>query len=309
MKGFFDDEHVLRQVTSFGWLGVESFFVISGFVIPLAMFRAGYVLPSAWRFLVKRYLRLAPPYLACLLVVVVLGIASSFAPGFQGDAFSIEGRNLLSHVFYLNDFLDLTWLNPVFWTLAIELQYYFVIALTFPLLFNQRAITRRVAYCIAMAIGLVSWSHDYVFAWTYVFLVGITLGHFYFKICSRLESAVMLTGAVVASLYFDGIQIGVVSAMTALGIAGIKRVPDSFKWLGMISYSLYLLHVPIGGRVINLSKRFVDSDFDRCVAVTLAMAISLVCAHIFYKLVELPSHRLSRCVHLRPSQFEITKTA
>src|SRR5262245_6522000 len=47
-----------------GFLGVEIFFVISGFVIPYSMIRGGYRVRSDWgRFIAKRILRLDPPYL------------------------------------------------------------------------------------------------------------------------------------------------------------------------------------------------------------------------------------------------------
>src|ERR1700751_2787177 len=53
----------LKQSGSFGWLGVEVFFVISGFILPWALYGADYRLSHFPRFLAKQILRLAPPYL------------------------------------------------------------------------------------------------------------------------------------------------------------------------------------------------------------------------------------------------------
>jgi peptidoglycan/LPS O-acetylase OafA/YrhL len=64
-------------------------------------------------------------------------------------------------------------------------------------------------------------------------------------------------------------------------------------FLGFISYSLYLLHVPIGGRVINLAGRLPHTLPVELGAVTAAMAVSLIAAWLLYRLVERPSQRLS----------------
>ena len=75
------------QSGSFGWLGVEVFFVISGFVIPLSLAgdwqqRGVRALPL---FLARRIVRIEPPYLASVLIVVLLNIIAAQVPGFRGD--------------------------------------------------------------------------------------------------------------------------------------------------------------------------------------------------------------------------------
>ena len=56
--------HWLRVSGTYGYLGVHIFFVISGFVIPWSLYRAAYVLRDYPRFLLKRNVRLYPPYVA-----------------------------------------------------------------------------------------------------------------------------------------------------------------------------------------------------------------------------------------------------
>jgi len=58
------------------------------------------------------------------------------------------------------------------------------------------------------------------------------------------------------------------------------------------------LHVPIGGRIINLGKRFVSTNFEKFIVILLAMAGSVIAAWLFYNLIEKPSHRLSRRIKL-----------
>ena len=54
---FISNENVFKQVASVGWLGVEIFFVISGFVIPYSMAKNGYQLRNFGGFLGRRLLR------------------------------------------------------------------------------------------------------------------------------------------------------------------------------------------------------------------------------------------------------------
>ncbi|MHB8208815.1 acyltransferase family protein [Mucilaginibacter sp.] len=51
------------------------FFVISGFVIPYSLFKANYELKHYFKFLYKRVLRLHPPYLAALLIILKVPVA------------------------------------------------------------------------------------------------------------------------------------------------------------------------------------------------------------------------------------------
>src|SRR4051812_47773396 len=78
---------VLKSSGSYGWLGVEVFFVISGFVIPYALQGSKYRIRDCGTFLLKRVVRLDPPYFATICVILVLGYLSAKTPGFAGEPF------------------------------------------------------------------------------------------------------------------------------------------------------------------------------------------------------------------------------
>ena len=72
--------------------------------------------------------------------------------------------------------------------------------------------------------------------------------------------------------------------------------PKILLWLGGISYSLFLIHVPIGGRVVNLFSRFTLSGSQQLLVclLSLSLSLSLLAAWVFCVLIERPSHRVSR---------------
>ena len=62
---------LLWRLTYYGKFGVQFFFVISGFVITYSMLNAQYKLKDFPRFLMKRIIRIEPPYLIVLALTVV----------------------------------------------------------------------------------------------------------------------------------------------------------------------------------------------------------------------------------------------
>ena len=148
---FILDQNVFKQVASVGWLGVEIFFVISGFVIPYSMYKNGYQLHSFPRFLLRRLLRLEPPYLLSMVIVLVLNYLSALSSLYQGPGFVFDPVQLGLHLGYLIAFVPgYDWLTPVYWSLAIEFQYYLIVGLLFGLINH-----RHVLWFWAGALGLL----------------------------------------------------------------------------------------------------------------------------------------------------------
>ena len=119
-----------------GWMGVDLFFVISGFVIALSAFGlidrrgvSGFRLP----FCERRVRRIVPLHLlTCLLFLVAIRPEFFFDPR-QTD-------NLLAHVFFLHNF-RMDWagaINGPNWSVALEMQFYLLILVTAPLLRDCR---------------------------------------------------------------------------------------------------------------------------------------------------------------------------
>jgi peptidoglycan/LPS O-acetylase OafA/YrhL len=285
----------LKGSGSHGWLGVHAFFVISGFVIPLSMQRAGYALRRhAGTFVLKRFIRLEPPYLLAVALCVVLGMLSAAAPAYAGRPFALDQAQLLLHVGYLNDLFGVPWLNPVFWSLAIEFQFYLSMALLYPLLAHRRRAVALAALAAASLSALVLRDGALVFLYAPLFAFGVLA--FWLRsgqLGARAFLALALANAVVAVPAL-GPAAAMVGGAAALILAFAEwRVPRAFAFLGAISYSLYLLHVPIGGRVVNLGARVAEGDLARAAVLAAALAASLLAAWLFFRVVEHPARQWS----------------
>jgi peptidoglycan/LPS O-acetylase OafA/YrhL len=74
--------------------------------------------------------------------------------------------------------------------------------------------------------------------------------------------------------------------------------------LGAISYSLYLVHVPIGGKVINFATRLPNVWYVQLSALIIASVITIAAAYVLWRFVEKPTKTLSHRIGLPSAKLK-----
>ena len=289
----------LKSSGQYGWVGVEMFFVISGFIIPYSLYRSGYRSRDFGFFLIKRIARLDPPYFADILFVIALSYLVLLAPGFQGELPHYTWTQLLCHVGYINTIVGKPWVNVVFWSLGIEFQYYVTIGALFPLLVHRRRAVRFGFLAVLIVAAVLVRRGSLVFVWFPLFVTGIlTFQRKVDLISTRtLLAGLAVTGAV--CWFVNGHLISIVVVATALTIQFVHIPTSRLTNLGLISYSLYLLHVPVGGKIVNIGTRFAHTLPAQALVLAVAVVGSIAASVLLYRFVELPSQRLSSSIRYR----------
>jgi peptidoglycan/LPS O-acetylase OafA/YrhL len=304
----------VKQSGTWGWTGVEVFFVISGFIIPYSMYVKNYVVKDFPTFLWKRVIRIEPPYIISVAIVILLDYLSTLSPYYRGSAFVPDWGNALGHIAYLNVFTGGTWLNPVYWTLAIEFQYYILMAFCFGILTSSSRILRLGFFAVFAGISFLHVYGDrFIFGHSLFFLAGILVFQLAANIIDRKEFGILIVLLLILMGVTQGAILTAMATIALMVLLWVDKVPRLFRQLGMISYSLYLLHVPIGGRIINIAESKIHNVHLRELVVFVALAVCLAVSWVFYRYVEGLFKRLSSSIKYKPNpvgkvQFEKATT-
>jgi len=303
-----------EAVFSAGHLGVPVFFVLSGFVV--ARISAGTIdCPrAAGRFLLQRLVRLSPPYYVAVALGAMLLLVKSHSDG----AARPRGVQVLAHLVYGQTILGVAPLNAVFWTLAIEVQFYIAFAL---LLWLAHAAARRLRRAdvatgllgVAAAVALLwparlvetlLWRGGFIALW-YSFLCGSLVAMSGEQRGWRQGVAPACIAAVAAVGAWRQDTFALTAAGTALFIFVAERKPavahafdlTPLTALGLVSYSLYLFHNPVTGIVGRLVRRCMPGGLlSDVVLFACVVGCSVGVAALMYFAIEKPAVRWSHRV-------------
>lgn len=280
-----------------GWLGVFVFFPISGYCILAAT--CGGPNPSPAQFLKRRWLRIFPTYWASIAVTAIaLIVASPFGAGAIAQL-TEPGWHWLSILTLTQTVSGMpNAINPVYWSLCYEEQFYLLIALSLLLPAHRRPTFLLALSVLAaawrLAVGPAALSGWFIDYWL-EFAVGMAVFGWSHPAFGRpWAGAIFLANAIVC--LWQGQWAPVASTGVALVLLGLRRWDEvTVRWLpvralaavGAISYSLYLIHVPIAGRVVNGLSRLFERPADYWFVLLLAaVVITLPAAYVFHHVVE-----------------------
>lgn len=305
---YLPDGNWFRNLGHWGWLGVEMFFVISGFVIPYSLFKSEYKISKIGQFLKKRWIRIEPPYIATILLILLNWKFNGWLWSYPVD---INWKQVLAHLFYAPQFLGYGWINEIFWTLAIEFQYYVFISIFILGFINERVWIRLLTCGVFLVPFYFTQDNRLLTSYSSLFLMGIvTFWYKVEKVNRLLYLLYLLLLGFFAHFQFpnDGYVIPIITLFTSLVIAFVDYRSLLGSFMGKISYSLYLTHGLVGGNLIFFSMYIPwvkDNVLLRCIVVFIAIIVSMFCAWLFQMFIEGPSKRLS---YKLTSEFDKKKT-
>lgn len=268
-----------------GWLGVDVFFVLSGFVLQWQVEHERSAALQPWRgataylrFVGRRVLRVFPAYLACLSILLPLswlGIGRWTAPSFADTALHLVMTHNLVPAY-------VSTISGVFWSLPIEWHFYLVfpagawilshgrawplvvLALTTTYLVHWLVIDRDMAWLMPWTVfrgiefssgmaaaSLAARSRDAGSARANaIFVAGAVALAAIAYVSGRFEFA-WWTGDILTFARMVALSLAIAAMLFAVAIPGAGRLGASIfgnraaVWTGAVSYSLYLWHFAV----------------------------------------------------------------
>ena len=287
----FEESSWTFQLGQYGVNGVYVFFVITGFVIPLSLSKSKFVLRKLPRFLAKRWVRIEIPYIASMIAVLFVGFLFSLK---NNEAFTIEIARVFHHIIYTIPFTEYEWYNTIYWTLAIEFQYYILIALIFPFLVAKNVRVRLATIVLFGASSIIFKDTNLVFHFAPVFLMGMVLFLWKTEQMSLELFAVFNLLLFALTTWVNGLDIAIAGVLTTFVIGFVEINKAIFNRFGDISYSLYLTHGLVGGNLLYLLNRYTKTYSTSFFLMLGVLVLSLVVSFFFWKWIEKPSKDISK---------------
>lgn len=250
----------------FGDYGVKVFFVISGFVILMTLARTRH----PFDFIVSRFSRLYPVYWAA----VILSFVTVKVCGLP--VYEVGSRDALFNLTMLQGFTQVPAVDPVYWTLAVELAFYAMMFAIYFLGLLTRIETIAVGWLAAVGAFQVLREQGIILPEAASRLLTLDFGNYFIAGIILYQARqhgfttfrrTMLAGTVLVPAALVSEQATVAAALIiggfyvfargGLGIAGSRPLVA----LGAISYPLYLIHTTVGFVILrDIEARGVAPD-------------------------------------------------
>ncbi len=314
----------LGKATSFGWVGVDLFFILSGFLIGTVLIRSKNSKNYFSTFYIRRIVRIIPNYFLLIIIFLIL----TAIPYFSSNYF-LTGNNILPawsyfammHNIYMalqNNMGNVA--MSVTWSIGIEEQFYII----FPFIvyfLKDKWLPFLMTACIVLAIifrmQFHNWIPPYVLlhcrmdaisfgvlvAWfNYHYDLKEAVDKFYkplilimvldILICAFLYYKYADLGNIRNTLFGIFFSISLVIALTrsnSLYAAFLRN--NILRWVGSISYSLYLFHYMILGILHHLfgnTNGIGIANLKDVIITVLALISSLLFSYFLFRRLETP---------------------
>lgn len=262
----------LNELFKYGYLGVDLFFLISGFVITLSIKSR-----SIQDFVLSRISRLYPAYWLGVIFTSVILYALDYSE------FSFTISDVLVNLTMFQNYIDVVSVDGVYWSLFIEMKFYIFIIGAY--LIANRIKTISLDYwmyswlILALLFVFAPNSRTFTFLnqllileWSSYFIAGMTLYQIY---ASRITLAYAFTLCITLCLslyhalariqyleaqfstsfspwYIASIVVAIYGVLLLIVYGKLQFLNTSKSiTVGLLTYPLYLLHQNIGFSIFN----------------------------------------------------------
>lgn len=303
------------RLFTMGINAVSVFFVLSGVVLALPVFRGKAL--DLWNYYPRRFLRLWLPSIASVglaaIIIVLTRQNPANAASAWGEEFTnthVDAASLISEMFLITG--GHPYNNPL-WSLKWEMLFSLMLPIALVIGLRIRHGAWAAIVVLSAASGIGEWLQVPGLQYAPMFLVGVFIA----RIAVRREHtparwvgwlSVIGGGAMIGvpdmwrSVFGGDLQDGIghgLSGFVVLGAAlvahglmvpgGASRIFASppLRFLGRISFSLYLVHVPILTAGVHV---FGDAWW----ALTATVPLSFLVAWVFTRAIEEPAARVAK---------------
>jgi exopolysaccharide production protein ExoZ len=251
--------YVVEAFLSRGYLGVDFFFVLSGFIIMHAHMNDARTGQAAAKYIKKRLRRIYIPYLPVSFCIILLYLLVPSASLGNRDWGILTSITLFP--------TDRPPALSVAWSLIYEIMFYAIFIASY---FTKRFIIFVSAWVVAIfGAWSIGWTPEFPVLRIFLspqnleFVAGMASAYAYTRVSVRWSPALIGAGVASIAAYFlkaepNYVWFGISLAPIVIGVALLERLksPAPLGWLLMLgnaSYAIYLVHNPIISIAVRLS--------------------------------------------------------
>lgn len=303
-SGAFDIDYVdtfdsARAVHLMGYKGVYIFFAISAFLITSSIYRLNIAPGSGLFFFKKRLFRIYPPYIASLMIFLLVHLVIGNYSWFELIE-SLGFSLIFSHDLFTSDW---SIINPVAWSLEVEVQFYALISVSIVCisLFFRR---KYVNLCLLLVVFsgfsylLTNFGNRVLFNYFMYFISGVLAAISWFSYSKVLNfikirfffEMVFLSSLALIFIFDDPILISLSLFVVILSGLKASKLESLFshsvtRYVSKVSYSYYLLHYPMFHFFMILFSVFFDFEsflISSSVVMVIFIPVSMIAVYPFY---------------------------
>ncbi|MFU2328098.1 acyltransferase family protein [Pseudomonas sp. NFX98] len=295
---------LLAEPAKYGYLGVELFFMISGFVILMTASNN-----TLKHFFISRAVRLYPAFWVCCTITFIITLAIG-QPRYTATFYQYVVNMTL-----LSDFMSIPSIDGVYWSLFVEIKFYLLISVLLAFKKIEKIETYLVLWLLISAMTeafsfgklrsiLITDYSAYFIAGATFYLIwteGITKTRLSLLIGSLALACytAIVFAKLLETIYPTQFNLVIICSiitiffMTFYLIATNKTIAiGAWNWtaLGALTYPLYLLHQMIGFMIFNIAYPAVNPHL----LLWGTTALMIAASYIIHKKAEVPISNLLR---------------